>query len=96
MISAETCDRWIYGLNLAIDANFRLKLKDHNVIDPELGPGWAYFVNEEKYQEEIKKHPQPKEVCLPFAIIFRKLKCPLEKRLYIHPSSDRARDFQDK
>ena len=59
---AEEHERWIYGLSLAIDANFRLKLKDRNVDDPEFGPGWAYFVNDSDYKEEIKKHPQPKEV----------------------------------
>lgn len=51
-------------MNLAIDANFRLKLKDRGVTDPELGPGWSYFVNDEKYKAEIIKHPQPLEVCV--------------------------------
>ena len=31
-------------------------------MDPEFGPGWAYFVNEEKYQEEIAKHMDVIEV----------------------------------
>ena len=53
---------WLYGLNLAIDANFRLKLKERGVEDPEFGPGWAYFVEERSYQAEILKHPQPMEV----------------------------------
>lgn len=49
-------------MSLAIDANFRLKLKERGVTDPELGPGWAYFVNDKKYKAEIIKHPQPIEV----------------------------------
>lgn len=53
---------WIYGMSLAIDANFRLKLKERGVSDPEFGPGWAYFVNDEHYKAEIVKHPQPIEV----------------------------------
>ena len=54
--------RWIYGTNVAVDANFRLKLKDRGVMDPEFGPGWAYFVKDDKYKAEIVKHPQPIEV----------------------------------
>ena len=37
---------------VAIDANFRLKLKDRGVTDSEFGPGWAYFLNDEKYKAE--------------------------------------------
>ena len=32
------------------------------MTDPEFGPGWAYFVNDEDYKAEIVKHPQPIEV----------------------------------
>ena len=36
---------WIYTLYLAMDANFRLKLRNRHIKnDPELGPGWAYFL----------------------------------------------------
>lgn len=54
--------RWIYSLFLAEDANFRLKLKERGIVDPEFGPGWAYFVNDSAYKAEIKKHKQPVEV----------------------------------
>lgn len=47
---------------LAIDANFRLKLKNRGIKDPELGSGWAYFVEEKKYNTHVKKHFQEKEV----------------------------------
>ncbi|KZT35076.1 hypothetical protein SISSUDRAFT_991001, partial [Sistotremastrum suecicum HHB10207 ss-3] len=47
---------WLFTLFLAIDANFRLKLKDRGISkDPELGSGWAYFVEHQSYLEEIKK-----------------------------------------
>ena len=41
----------------AIDANFRLKMKERGVQgDTELGSGWAYMVNEKEYQAELLKH----------------------------------------
>lgn len=56
--------RWLYILYLAIDANFRLKLKDRGVQgDDELGSGWAYFVQHDLYKEEIPKHTETIEVC---------------------------------
>ncbi|KAH8106476.1 hypothetical protein DFH11DRAFT_1691850 [Phellopilus nigrolimitatus] len=48
---------WLYRLVLAIDANFRLKMKDRGAKDLELGPGWAYFVEDKAYKEEVVKHP---------------------------------------
>ena len=61
---------WLYGLYVAMDANFRLKLKDQNVTDPEFGPGWAYFVNDEEYKAEIVNHPQPIEVRVQVPLLF--------------------------
>ena len=50
-------NRWLYTLYLAIDANFRLKLKERGVKqDVDLGAGWAYFVNDRLYREELVKH----------------------------------------
>ena len=57
-------------MNIAIDANFRLKLKERSITDPEFGPGWAYFVNDEVYKAEISKHPQPIEVCVQSSAIY--------------------------
>ena len=46
-----------------MDANFRLKLKDRGVKgDSELGPGWAYFVNNTAYMSELKNHADIIEV----------------------------------
>ncbi|TFK61245.1 hypothetical protein BDN72DRAFT_732128, partial [Pluteus cervinus] len=49
--------RWIYRLFLAIDANFRLKrrLVSSNENDPSLGGGWAYFVDQAKYQDHLNQ-----------------------------------------
>ena len=41
--------RWLYSLFLAIDANFRLKLKARDIQDPELGAGLSYFVDPVKF-----------------------------------------------
>lgn len=44
-------------MHLAVDANFRLKRKEKGVHDdPELGPGWAYFVEDSEYKQEVAKH----------------------------------------
>ena len=46
-----------------MDANFRLKRKERGVKeDPELGPGWAYFVDGEAYMAEIGLHEEEIEV----------------------------------
>lgn len=54
-------------LILAIDANFRLRLKARGIKDPELGSGWAYFVEESEYVAHIKKNMEDKDVS-PFFI----------------------------
>src|ERR1700753_3805372 len=46
--------RWLYGLFIAMDANFRLKLKARGVADPELGSGLAYFVNAKKLTAHLQ------------------------------------------
>jgi KDZ transposase-like protein len=54
--------RYIYTQFLAVDGNFKLRLKERGIADPELAPGWAYFVEEEKYQEFIKDFVDEPEV----------------------------------
>lgn len=63
-------ERWLYGMTLAIDANFRLKRKERGVKDdPELGPGWAYFVEDSSYKAELDGYREETEVgATPFAI----------------------------
>ncbi|KAG1772883.1 hypothetical protein EV702DRAFT_1048489 [Suillus placidus] len=43
---------WLYGLFLAIDANFWLKRKvvSKDSVDPSLSNGWGYFVKESVYK----------------------------------------------
>jgi hypothetical protein len=48
-----------------MDTNFRLKLRNcHIKNDPELSPGWAYCVNEQRYQNEMDQHGDQIEVSL--------------------------------
>ncbi|KAF9642006.1 hypothetical protein BDM02DRAFT_3065727, partial [Thelephora ganbajun] len=55
---------WLYSLFIAIDVNFRLKLKTRGIKDPELGSGLAYFVNAAKFEAHLKKFiPQEIETC---------------------------------
>lgn len=51
-------------LILAMDANFRLcnKLCTQERGNPELGPGWAYFVPPEEYKHHIKNYVSEKDV----------------------------------
>ncbi len=45
-----------------LDANFRLKLKDRNIVDPALGGGLAYYVDGNQYMAHIKKSGEQTEV----------------------------------
>ncbi|KAF7965003.1 hypothetical protein HWV62_1144 [Athelia sp. TMB] len=50
--TAPVAIAWIFTLYLAMDANFRLKLRDRKIKnDPVLGPGWAYFVDNPPYKK---------------------------------------------
>ncbi|KAH9974339.1 hypothetical protein BGW80DRAFT_1130440, partial [Lactifluus volemus] len=52
--SAPTSTVWLYSLNLTIDANFRLKLKNRGITnDPPLGDGWGHWVPNGPYEEYI-------------------------------------------
>ena len=37
-----------------LDANFRLKLKQRNLVDPPLGGALAYFVDQDPYMSHVK------------------------------------------
>jgi len=54
--------RWIYAQFIAIDANFRLKLKNRQINDPELGSGWSYFVENSQYTHHVASNPNEKDV----------------------------------
>ena len=49
---------------LAVDANFRMKLKNHGINDPGTGSGWSYFVENQKYSEHVSQKTIEKEVRL--------------------------------
>ncbi|KAF9779417.1 hypothetical protein BJ322DRAFT_1013173 [Thelephora terrestris] len=53
---------WLYCLFLAIDANFRLKLKARGINDPELGAGLAYFVDTTRFQGHLKSHTDEEDI----------------------------------
>jgi hypothetical protein len=55
-------NRYLYTQFLALDGNFKLRLKERGIKDPELAPGWAYFVEEEKYQAFINNYIDQPEV----------------------------------
>ncbi|EIN08641.1 hypothetical protein PUNSTDRAFT_68926, partial [Punctularia strigosozonata HHB-11173 SS5] len=53
---------WLYALFLAIDANFKLKLKDRSIQDVRFGSGWSYFVDSEEYLKHVGKATDAQEV----------------------------------
>ncbi|KAH7919505.1 hypothetical protein BV22DRAFT_1108049 [Leucogyrophana mollusca] len=66
--SISPAKRWIYGLFIAIDANFRLKRKhvSKDSVDPGLSSGLAYFVPEDAFKAHLKAntgHVQEKSTC---------------------------------
>jgi hypothetical protein len=63
MYGCQITPRWLYSLNLTIDANFRLKNKARGIDDdPPLGDGWGHWVPNEPYQRYIKERGHQKEV----------------------------------
>jgi len=54
--------RWVYAQFIALDANFKLKLKNRQINDPELGSGWSYFVENSAYMDRIANNPHEDEV----------------------------------
>lgn len=47
---------------MAVDANFRLKLKNRKLQDVSLAPGWAYYVPENEYKEYLNERVNDNEV----------------------------------
>lgn len=54
--------RWLHSLFLAVDANFRLKLKNRGIKDPDIGSGWSYFVESRRYIEHLSQNTNAAEV----------------------------------
>lgn len=62
------CFRYIHGLNLALDCNFRLKRKNvsNDKADPGLNKGCAYIVEETGFRDFLEDHVnevEPKSTC---------------------------------
>lgn len=59
-------------LILALDANFRLKnrFRADERPDPELGPGWAYFVENGPYLEHLKNYVSERDVSIHFVVVY--------------------------
>ncbi|KAI0061776.1 hypothetical protein BV25DRAFT_1804969, partial [Artomyces pyxidatus] len=55
-------EKWKHAMFVAVDANFKLKLKNRGLSDVELSPGWAYFVNSTEYAEYLKDYVDEPEV----------------------------------
>ncbi|KAJ6528210.1 hypothetical protein B0H19DRAFT_1083730 [Mycena capillaripes] len=68
--------QFLYMLLLAVDANFRLKnrIRNNEIDDLTLGPGWGYWVEPQKYQEHLKKYINETDVstCIAFAALLQK------------------------
>lgn len=56
--------RWIYAQFIAVDANFKLKSKNRQINDPELGSGWSYFVENTAYTNHVANNPQEEDVSM--------------------------------
>ena len=54
----------MYSLFIAIDANFRLKLKACGIKDPELASKLAYFANNGKFEVHLKDHTDKDNVSI--------------------------------
>ncbi|KAJ7840769.1 hypothetical protein B0H13DRAFT_2366052 [Mycena leptocephala] len=68
--------RFLYMLILALDANFKLRnrLRNNEINDPSLGPGWGAFVEPTAYKEHLKSYVAEKDIstCIAFAALLQK------------------------
>ncbi|KAI0043482.1 hypothetical protein FA95DRAFT_1498510, partial [Auriscalpium vulgare] len=60
--NAPDDEAWKHALFLAMDANFKLKLKNRGLTDVELSPGMSYFVNSTEYNEFLKDYVDEPEM----------------------------------
>lgn len=64
MFNTDSSVSWIYSQFIAVDANFKLKLKNRQINDPELGSGSFYFVENSAFTRHIEKTSyEEEEVC---------------------------------
>ena len=53
---ALTFGRYLYALLLAIDANFKLKMKDKKATNVPLSDGLGFFPPDQAYKEHLDRH----------------------------------------
>ncbi|KAF8991711.1 hypothetical protein BDQ17DRAFT_1392943 [Cyathus striatus] len=53
---------FLYILYIAVDANFKLKMKNCGINDVELSPGWGTYVNEKDYQSHLSNYIDEPEI----------------------------------
>ncbi|KZV59287.1 hypothetical protein PENSPDRAFT_595729 [Peniophora sp. CONT] len=53
--------QYLYTLMLAIDANFKLKMKDRDARNTYLGDGWAFFVSQAPYAHHLDNNTDMSE-----------------------------------
>ncbi|KZV60023.1 hypothetical protein PENSPDRAFT_552578, partial [Peniophora sp. CONT] len=60
--NAPPDERFLYQLLIAIDANFKLKMKDKGAKNIELGDGWSFFVEDAPYTRHIETNSDMTEM----------------------------------
>lgn len=65
MLTLLPC-RWLDTEYVMLDANFRLKSKQRNLVDPPLGGGLAYYVDNADYMAHVHACGAQTEVTLNF------------------------------
>jgi hypothetical protein len=72
IIEIHIVPRFLYDGIYSIDANFRLKNRMRSTIDPGLGTGWAYFVEDQPYNKYLLKHTSQRDVsnlCMQWVVL---------------------------
>jgi hypothetical protein len=82
-------------LFLAIDANFRLKLKARDVRDPELAPGSLYFVDPVKFQQHLKSPVDEGEVSQVTLLVLDSLMMGIDRDLWGRIPCGQSSELED-
>jgi hypothetical protein len=77
--------RFLFRSLIAIDANFRLKNRLRGGVDPGLGTGWSYFVEDAPYKSHLLKFVRQEEVSQLLNMFFRHLDRSIDPFLHSFP-----------
>ena len=69
VVCAHIFARHYYSFKIAVDGNFKAKLKNRNLLAVPLQDGWSYFVPDGPYSEHVKKFGSEPEVCVVVVIV---------------------------